>query len=289
MVESSGCPRCSCGPLVPGVRRSWGLGERLRILVEFMRVVENWYVLPVALFRRREGSPVNYITRSGLKIKTRGWPVRVHLSDCYSIVENFGNKKDSLFRVLEPSDVVIDIGAHIGTFAVRSAKLAGRIMCFEPDPDNFAFLLDNLRQNSLGNANALMVAVASDDGVRAMTPGLTKATGTITPGGRGGFQVSTVSLQTAIEMSECEDIGLVKMDCEGAEYEILGGASISTLRKVRRLFVELHYVPGMARMLSLSLVKLARAGFDVVWLDDGDLLAFRKESHGVSSKSIWVR
>jgi FkbM family methyltransferase len=53
-------------------------------------------------------------------------------------------------RLLRPDDYVIDIGANIGWYGVLAAKLlgeGGRVMTFEPDPDNFAMLRRNLMRS----------------------------------------------------------------------------------------------------------------------------------------------
>ena len=59
------------------------------------------------------------------------------------------------------SDVVVDIGAHIGTFTVGAAKRAmnGRVFAIEPVPENFDLLQENVRVNNRENVVTIHAAV----------------------------------------------------------------------------------------------------------------------------------
>jgi GT2 family glycosyltransferase/tetratricopeptide (TPR) repeat protein/SAM-dependent methyltransferase len=66
-------------------------------------------------------------------------------------------------RLDRPPDVVVDIGAHIGTFAVLAAESwpGARVIACEPDPDNFGLLEQNLRGRS--RIELVQAAVLGDD------------------------------------------------------------------------------------------------------------------------------
>jgi len=63
---------------------------------------------------------------------------------------------------IRKTDVVIDIGAYVGTFSVLAAWLAprGRVFAFEPNPENFGFLSKNVQANGLDNLVPYHLAVA---------------------------------------------------------------------------------------------------------------------------------
>jgi hypothetical protein len=69
------------------------------------------------------------------------------------------------------------------------------------------------------------------------------------------LEVPSTSLDAIFAEREIEQCDLLKMDCEGAEYEILFAASDDTLRRIRRIVLEYHdwVVPfghrDLARML----------------------------------------
>ena len=65
---------------------------------------------------------------------------------------------------VRPGDVAIDLGAHIGYYTLLLARLVGptgRVLAFEPDPDNFALLSRNVEMNGYANVE-LFNAAASD-------------------------------------------------------------------------------------------------------------------------------
>jgi len=67
-----------------------------------------------------------------------------------------------------PSDVVIDVGAHIGSYTIRCAKAVGEkglVIAFEPDPENFKVLLLNVKMNDLRNVIAFPYAVGKSNGI----------------------------------------------------------------------------------------------------------------------------
>ena len=67
-----------------------------------------------------------------------------------------------MLRAIKPGDFVIDVGANIGVFTLLMAKLVGpegKVLAFEPDPDNFAALRRNIELNGLENVDASQVPV----------------------------------------------------------------------------------------------------------------------------------
>jgi protein-L-isoaspartate O-methyltransferase len=61
-------------------------------------------------------------------------------------------------------DVALDIGAQIGYYTLIFAKLvgeAGKVLAFEPDPDNFVLLEGNVKANGYHNVTLERTAVSS--------------------------------------------------------------------------------------------------------------------------------
>jgi FkbM family methyltransferase len=144
-----------------------------------------------------------------------------------------------------PADVVLDIGAHIGTFAVLAAKRArkGMVIACEPFKENYDLLLDNLRLNRVDNFTALNVAVGDRNGKRELkVPAFNGALGSFFQEGseRERFGVDSIMLDSLIEDQGLEEVDVLKIDVEGAEYPILFGTSRRTLRRIRRIILEYH-------------------------------------------------
>lgn len=154
----------------------------------------------------------------------------------------------------DPSDVIVDIGAHIGAFTKACLdRGAQHIIAFEPEPDNFAIFRSNLREAiDDGRVEVFPLAVtgACDFEWRKHS-GYTAINGETNTG--GGFlfgpngesfvhkeyvvsrpvRVPSISLDDALD--GVEEVRLLKMDCEGSEWGILRNISL--------------YVPDMAEIV----------------------------------------
>jgi FkbM family methyltransferase len=144
----------------------------------------------------------------------------------------------------QSGDIVIDIGAHVGIFAIYAAKRHPGIsvLAFEPDPVNFSNLLANIAANGVDNVIPHRLAVTRDGGPFTLDrpPDNSAAAGGYYAA-HGGYARSTADSITLDQIFERYAIGrckLLKIDCEGAEHEIL--ASTSVLDRVEWLSGEFH-------------------------------------------------
>ncbi|PIU33644.1 hypothetical protein COT03_02835 [Candidatus Shapirobacteria bacterium CG07_land_8_20_14_0_80_39_18] len=144
---------------------------------------------------------------------------------------------------IEKSDMVIDIGAHIGAFTIYSAKRAGGgfVYSYEPSPINFAILQRNVAINSLTNVHLCQMAIASDTTSRQLTFDETNDAGAsfFSTGGVTEL-VHCIRLEDIFEANAIARCGFLKMDCEGAEYEILFSTPPDIFKRIRRIALEYH-------------------------------------------------
>jgi FkbM family methyltransferase len=73
-----------------------------------------------------------------------------------------------LASVLKPGDTFIDVGAHVGYFSVLAAALvgaAGRVIAFEPEPRNYARLVEHVRLNGFAHVVPVPSAAGSEEGM----------------------------------------------------------------------------------------------------------------------------
>ena len=162
------------------------------------------------------------------------------MDDCYKLSAFLDAR-----RVLR----VLDIGAHVGCFALRIAELCPRatIECYEPSPTSFSFLRDNIVQNRLqGRVQAHPQAVTSDAG-----PVTLADSGSADPGNRivgsapqapHTIQVESVPLYQLLAQAY-PPFDVVKLDCEGSEYPAILNSSPDVWRSVQRVVLEYHPVP----------------------------------------------
>ena len=150
---------------------------------------------------------------------------------------------------VEDGWTVVDIGAGSGDFAICVARRSprSRVFAFEPLPESYALLEENLRLNGLSNVKAFPVAIGGKAGELLLytKTGLegqhrTVHTEAETAETGGALRVPSITLDSAFAQAGIEVCDLLKIDCEGGEYEILFGASDAALARVRHIAMEFH-------------------------------------------------
>lgn len=151
---------------------------------------------------------------------------------------------------LPPDSVVIDVGANIGAFAVACLmRGAGTVVCFEPDPENFKVLMENVKAWTDRVACFQAAVWRSDWSDKVEFVGDRKATacgGVLLPGVKalgGDFRIEVPSMGLDDIMFHVTDgdkrrIYILKIDAEGSEYPIL--YTSKHLHCVDQLLVETH-------------------------------------------------
>ena len=163
---------------------------------------------------------------------------------------------------LEPSWTVVDLGAAIGEFAIfAAANSVARVLAFEPLPGSFSLLRENLALNQIENVEVFELAVSDVAGAaRLDTSGEPLRMGTRSDTAQY-VEVRAITLAEVLELAGGE-IDLLKIDCEGAEYEILMSSSGAVLDSIHRIVLEYH--DHRADVRHGDLVRyLSAAGFSV--------------------------
>ena len=141
---------------------------------------------------------------------------------------------------------VIDIGGHIGTFSFLVAPFARRVLAFEPVSENYELLKRNLSGPDFEHVCCVNAAVS--DRKKEIKINLSpERSGSHSAHWSAGdhFQiVSALSLADIFVEYGVEQCDLLKIDCEGSEYEILFSADKDLISRISRIVLEFHDVPG---------------------------------------------
>jgi len=171
--------------------------------------------------------------------------------------------------------VVVDIGGHVGLFAARVSRLAARVICYEPQPANFACLARNVA--ACLNVDAVCAAVSSRSGpIRLYHPQASSQSGRFSCKEDVSSELSTrfdevvaVSLADLFATHRVDRCSLLKLSVSGAEYDILYNTPKDVLDRIDRIHGEYHdlrsHLPG-ARMQALGRF-LRSNGFQVELVD----------------------
>lgn len=183
-------------------------------------------------------------------------------------------------RCYRPNDVIIDIGAHIGSFSLAVLQRgATKVFAFEADPENCKCASENLktflehRQVYLSNRAVWRSDTESEavfHGGYSSEPG-----NLINTGGGGvlwakeGKRLATISLDDVLIQaagSDTRGVRLLKIDCEGAEWPIL--LTSSKLHLVREICGEFHEIGGKYNSQSPPLSIPGYSAFTISALSD---------------------
>ncbi len=176
----------------------------------------------------------------------------------YKILLNRGKKGEYyLPRGLNP-EIILDIGANTGVASIFFANQypSAKIFAFEPVPDNFTLLRKNIE--GYGSIRAFPFALGKEDGKFQMQYSSTGHN-------LGGFsfyhlgvdenkkvEVEQKNIRSYLPEIGIKKVGLIKIDTEGAEYEILTTLDPKMLQEVEWIVGELHGIRDFEILTYLS-------------------------------------
>lgn len=212
------------------------LPKRIATDLKIISIASNWFELLRAKSANRGFSTVRL--RNGVVMSS---PPEVALNFLFHEIwlDEFYAPKG---YEIATNETVIDIGANIGVFALWAATRAKnvRVKSYEPFPKNADFFVSNVASSKLTNIEFKATAVAGDAGSRTLRVDESWILHSLTEkeSGEQGVEVDCVSLDMVF--ADIEKCDLLKLDCEGGEYEIFYAASLESLKKIGRIVCEFN-------------------------------------------------
>lgn len=170
------------------------------------------------------------------------------------------------YMVDNANKIIIDAGANIGTFSLFAARAApdAQIVALEPFPATRARLEFHVKRNGLANrVECRPWALAGSESRRFMAGGNapSQSRGLADAGEcEEGVVVEAVTLELLLDRTGLQFVDLLKMDIEGAEYEVFLSTPDKVLHRFRAIALEYH-PNGLKRVL---FDRLLAAGFHLV-------------------------
>ena len=214
-------------------------------IFELLFGVKNWKVLfSIFLGKPFLGVKRLELRRNNLRIgvgsKMEAWSVKE------TLIDRFYTR---LGTEIQSDWVVVDVGAAIGEFTIEAALqlTEGVVHAFEPNPGSINILRQNIRVNNLGCVQNYNLGVWKEEGEiplhflnneplqavsgKDQSPSLQAFTETTIP---------VITLEQVLNEKVGDHIDLLKLDCEGAEYEILLNQDPKIFEKIDRIVMEYH-------------------------------------------------
>ncbi|MGH7787496.1 MAG: FkbM family methyltransferase [Candidatus Binatia bacterium] len=212
-----------------------GLIEAIKS-VRYAGEVANWAAVGMAAWRGAEVTELRL--RNGLVVESAPGALVVPLFKEIWFKDDYRLRNDRL----PAGATVVDIGANIGMFALFAAaeQRAARVVAFEPFPESFALLQRNATRNHLTAIEAVPLGIAGSAGTRTLHMQGRHGVHSLFGTSGEAVTIECVTLDEAFTRQHIAHCDFLKLDCEGAEYEILLNASPAVLARIDRIALEYH-------------------------------------------------
>jgi FkbM family methyltransferase len=209
--------------------------------------IRNYRNLVPLMYQRATHSALIDVTdrRTGLRFKCRRGADTMLAETFHALIYHVP------FAPIRSGDIVIDVGANHGFFSCWAAQQGAIVHAFEPDPNTFDRLVENIRLNGFeGIIRPHQYAIADETGESHLfcSSDLGGGLSTIIPAFavKSGMEVMSqakikaMSLTDALEYCQVDRVRICKLDCEGAEYSILGSLKTDILNRFDSFVMEYH-------------------------------------------------
>lgn len=234
----------------------WGLMTARSRLINTVKIAfhapfvfRNWPYFFSSRFQKSEGI---LEFRNGMRFRLRPASTdRSSLSEVFIL---------GVYTPVPSGAVVVDVGANIGAFTLAAARRAKTVYALEPVGDNFEALCENVELNGGRNISLHRLAMSGTDGEAQISVSGTSSSIYLRPPGTSLESVRTVTLESFLDEQGIGQVDFLKMDCEGAEWDILLKTPASVLSRIRHIELEFHNIGSSTHPRMLE-EHLARAGF----------------------------
>ena len=235
--------------------------SKIQVFLKSRKIFKNWYIYPKLYYKLSNNQSAIFESNSDLKIK-----IRVNSTDLMALtnVWMLGEYKIENFHISK-NDTIIDIGAHIGLFSLLVYELTGcdKILSYEPIRDNFDLLISNLELNNITSIHPFNLAVSKTPTKLNLFLNDDQSAHSIFSNGSTSVTVQSTSLQKIFDENDISSCKLLKLDCEGAEYEIIDSLPIEYFNRIENIVIEYHLADSKPKLGKNLITKIQNAGFKI--------------------------
>ncbi len=251
------------------------------VLTKIRSILFRRIMAQIAIYRIMRQNNQDMIMLEFNKLSICAPKTKEHAFNLYAVISNnFEPFTMNLFdKVIKPGVVVLDIGANIGVYTLLACQRLGsrgKVFSFEPDPYAYQWLLQNIHLNGFEDrVIAVNKAVSVHEGKTCLfcTRGTGRSSLVTTKGvlreQSEQIEVETITIDNFINKST--EVGVIKMDIEGAEALALQGM-VETIARSPHLSLFTEFAPRGIRMSGYSPVGFVKClqdlGFRVFVIDE---------------------
>ncbi|GAG43525.1 unnamed protein product, partial [marine sediment metagenome] len=124
------------------------------------------------------------------------------------------------FWQIKEGDIVVDAGAYLGGFAIYTARKVGhtgKVICFEPDPNNLKVLKKNVSKSGYKNISVVGKTLGKEKGEVAIESS-NHFSSSVIKTGKGSLNIVVqTTLDEELKKLNVDNVDLIKMNIEGSE------------------------------------------------------------------------
>ncbi|GEM_PF-2855266 len=149
---------------------------------------------------------------------------------------------DYALMTLPSPNYILDVGAAIGDFSIFAGQLfpQATIIGFEPTPHTYALFKKNIAENLHNNISAIHTAIGTQkEYTISISNHNVKSSAHTTTNSPKKQQTITIPA-TPLDTFITREVDLIKIDCEGAELDILLSIRNESFAKIKNIVLEYH-------------------------------------------------
>ena len=128
-------------------------------------------------------------------------------------------------KEIKKGDTVVDIGANIGLYTLFFSKLVGatgKVIAFEPDPENFDVLKKNIELNEITNVTLMQKGISNKNETMKLYKSHASGAHSLIKN-EWAKEYTDIQTVTLDDYFNGEEIDMMKIDAEGFELEVIEG------------------------------------------------------------------
>lgn len=204
---------------------------------------------------------------NGLKLDAEG-----NLESLFTLEEVFIQRSYADYFPFYKKVTILDVGAHKGyfsLFAFNNVLQGSTIIAVEPNGNNSSVLKKNLHQNQVSGVHVVHAAIhTSDEKIKLFTSESENHSLVVDTAKKNEFTVvQGIQLATLMADFQVERVDFLKLDCEGAEYEVLYKLPKAIYEKIEVISMEFHDLKQTGSTALDLADHLMQMGYEILKLE----------------------
>jgi len=235
--------------------------NKIQLIIKARKIFSNWQTLIGVYFKTIKEENVILETKNNIKIKIRTNSTDIMQLGTVWLTEDYEVPGFSINK----EDILIDIGAHIGLFSLFASQYCknGKIFSYEPIEENCNILKENIELNKIKNIISFNSAVSNQTNKLKIFTNSDDSAHSIFESKKKFIEVNSTTIKSIFDENKIENCNLLKLDCEGAEYQIIESIPKEYFFKIDKMIIEYHLANKNPELYKKLIQNLKNNSFEI--------------------------